>query len=327
MMSRRLSHRLSRRVEPPKRSNPTTLPTGHHHHLINSHDSCCNPCWLQQGSGKEETVPDDVIPRVSHKKLRNLTDNLLPHDRAILQTLVQCRFMSTNQIIRLIFARLEKPDSARRAANRAVARLRDGGLITALERRVGGVRAGSGSCIWSLTPAGARFLNMEDPEGQISRRKYEPSAYFVEHTIAITELYLQLNGIEGIALTESQFEPRCWRNYRAALGYTQTIKPDLYAVTSGSEYEDHWFFELDLASEAPSKVVRKCVQFQEYYLSNAEQRRHGVFPLVVWIVPEERRRASLKDHIARSVELRYKQLFTVILPDELEALIRKGATL
>jgi hypothetical protein len=234
--------------------------------------------------------------------------------------------MSTNQIIRLAFAHLENPESARRAANRAAKRLYNGGLIIPLERRRGGVRAGSGSYIWSLTPAGARFLNMEDPEGRVSNRKFEPSAYFLEHTIAITELYLQLRSIDGVALTDAQFEPQCWRGFPGVLGTQQAIKPDLYAVTSDSDYEDHWFFELDLASEAPSKVIRKCAQYQEYYLAGAEQRKHGVFPLVVWIVPEERRRDSLQDHIARSVELRHKNLFTVILPDELEALIRKGAS-
>ena len=115
----------------------------------------------------------------------------------------------------------------------------------------------------------------------------------MEHTLAVSELHTQLLGIEGITLTDIQFEPACWRSYHGT-----ALKPDLYAVTTDGKYEDSWFFEIDLATEAPSRVVSKCEQYQEYYRSGVEQSKHGIFPLVVWIVPSAKRRATLQGQIA-----------------------------
>ena len=187
----------------------------------------------------------------------------------------------------------------------------------------GGVRGGSKGFVWSLTTSGSRLLELDNGEADKPHRKcraYEPSPYFVEHTLALSELDLQLRDIGGITVTDIQLEPACWRGCNGT-----TLKPDMFAVTSDGEYDDHWFFELDLATETPARIVGKCLQYQAYYRGNTEQRRYGVFPLVVWIVPNERRQASLREHIRQCAELQHKNLFTVILPDELEALVRKGA--
>ena len=83
--------------------------------------------------------------------------------------------------------------------------------------------------------------------------------------IAVSELSIQLGNIKSIRVSGMKFEPVCWRNYQ-----NKTLKPDLYAITSDGEYEDHWFFEFDLATEAPSRIVSKCEQYQEYYNTGAE---------------------------------------------------------
>jgi len=95
----------------------------------------------------------------------------------------------------------------------------------------------------------------------------------------------------------------------------------MFAVTTDGEYEDHWFFEIDLNTEAPCRIAQKCEQYEEYYRSGAEQ----VFPLVVWIVPDAKRQASIREQITQSKTLKHKNIFTVITPDELEGLVRKGA--
>ena len=68
------------------------------------------------------------------------------------------------------------------------------------------------------------------------------------------------------------------------------LKPDLAVVTATAKFEDHWFFEVDLASEPPSRIIRTCLNYQEYRRSGVEQRRLGLFPAVVWIVPTGRRK-------------------------------------
>jgi len=132
-------------------------------------------------------------------------------------------------------------------------------------------------------------------DSQPRKRNFEPSPHFVNHTLAVSELNVQLMGMAGIAVVDVQFEPNCWRTYSG-----NTLKPDLYAVTSDGEYEDSWFFEIDLATEAPSRILSKCEQYQDYYRSGVEQSDYGVFPKVVWIIPDSKRRDSLQGHIRQS---------------------------
>jgi len=263
-----------------------------------------------------EDTPDS---RLSRRKLEKLTDTLTDRDLSILITLGDCRYATTGQIIRLYFTDGASPVASARTANRALSKLQKHGLISALSRRIGGVRAGSSGFVWSLTNPGVRLLNLggdEDGDDRLSgrRRRFDPSPRFVEHTLAITELYVQLSNIKGIALTTAHFEPRCWRG---------RLKPDFFAVTSNGDYEDHWFLEIDLATEALSRVIQKCEQYEAYYCTGAEQ----MFPLVVWIVPDRKRRDSLEKQLYQSKTIKYRSLFTFITPKELEALIRKGAVL
>jgi len=263
---------------------------------------------------------EEIAERVSRRQLERLAASLGERDRAILQALQDSRFMTSKQISRQHFEPDHaNPTAAQRAANRAMHKLQGHGLATTIYRRVGGAKGGSSGFVWALTPTGHRLLGLGSDD-QPRKRNFEPSPRFVEHTLAVSELHVQIHGMDGVALTDIQFEPHCWRSYNG-----NTLKPDLYAVTSDGEYEDLWFFEIDLATEAPSRVVSKCEQYQAYYCSGTEQARHGIFPKVVWIVPSAKRKVALQSHIRQSVNITHKHLFAFVLPDELEALIRKGA--
>ncbi|MFV0435652.1 MAG: replication-relaxation family protein, partial [Leucobacter sp.] len=87
---------------------------------------------------------------------------------------------------------------------------------------------------------------------------------------------------------------------------------------------DEWFFEVDRATEAPGRVVRKCLAYQEYRSSGKEQQARGVFPAVAWIVPSEARKRQLRDRINSEVKL-HSRLFLVLTLDELPDLIADGA--
>ena len=94
-------------------------------------------------------------------------------------------------------------------------------------------------------------------------------------------------------------------------------------MTSTDGYEDYWFFEVDLDTEAPSRVIKKCEHYGKYYLSGEEQKRTGVFPRVVWIAPDEKRQATLQRHISEDLS-DYQDLFLVITLKDLTALIQTG---
>ena len=69
---------------------------------------------------------------------------LIKQDYELLSLLNHCRYITTKQIVRLYF-----PDNtlktATRRANLFTKKLSNLGLIAHLERRIGGIRAGSGS--------------------------------------------------------------------------------------------------------------------------------------------------------------------------------------
>ena len=175
-----------------------------------------------------------------------------------------------------------------------------------------------------LREAGAELLKMEKTT-PIKPRKYtqETSYIFLKRTLAVSELYTYLRTKTNLIKTE--FEPLCWRGYRTVFGMNIVLKPDLYAVTTDEDYEDHWFFEVDLNTEAPCRIIRKCESYGRYYLSGREQKRLGVFPRVVWIVPDEKRKQTIIRHIRENLS-EYADLFAVIVFEDLDELIQKGAS-
>ena len=102
------------------------------------------------------------------------------------------------------------------------------------------------------------------------------------------------------------------------------LKPDMFAITRCDDYEDRWFIEIDLATESPQKIIDKCERYRDYYRSGTEQKEFGVFPLVLWIVPDEKRKAALHEHIRKTYPDGPKMFVTSLL-DELENLIVAGA--
>jgi hypothetical protein len=233
--------------------------------------------------------------------------------------------MKTDQVGRLHFQGAATATAALRAATRALSKLQGLGLIQPLQRRIGGVRAGSTSYVWALRTAGALLLNSSERKSLKSSRlrTYEPGYIFLKHTLAVTEVYVRLYTTGGVELVTAELEPACWRGHIAAHGGITYLKPDLYAVTTVGGYEDHWFLEVDLDTEAPSRVIRKCEHYRRYHLTGEEQKQIGVFPRVVWIVPDAKRRQTLWRYI-RKEQADYLNLFAVITLADLAALIRTG---
>lgn len=263
--------------------------------------------------------------RISRKRLEEMAPSLSERDRTILFSIRYCRYLTTRQIQRLHFTSSKNALAGLRAANRVLTRLKTLGLTGTLARRIGGVRAGSGALIWFLTDAGERLLRLNSPASIPRHRFFEPSPYFLSHTMAVAESYVQLSEIckgHGLALGGVELEPACWRTY-THMGKSVTLKPDLFALTHCDSYEDRWFMEMDLGSEAPVTVLEKCRRYHEYYRTGLEQKQHEVFPLVVWIVLNEARKASLAAHIREEFKAQPK-IFIVITANELKSLIRQG---
>jgi hypothetical protein len=118
-------------------------------------------------------------------------------------------------------------------------------------------------------------------------------------------------------------EPSCWRSFIGPQGQTEWLKPDLYAVTASSEFEDHWWLEADLASEHPPVVVRKAKVYQRYAATGAYQARHGLFPAVAWVVPDTARQGAIQAALAADRAIQ-PELFRVVTTDQFAGLITGG---
>jgi hypothetical protein len=267
-------------------------------------------------------------PRISRGRLEELCTKLSERDLDILTSLATSRFLTSNQMRRMHFADHATNTAAIRSSNRTLARLAALELVCHLDRRVGGVRAGSASNVWSLSEIGGRLLHHSAGFDQLPKRlrTHEPTTTFLEHTLAVAEVCVRLaEAARGgdFAILELQREPDCWRAYSGPEGGVATLKPDLSLVTACGDFEDHWFLEIDRDTEPPSRIVRACMRYEAYRQTSTEQKRLGVFPAVLWIVPHPKRAVVLKTRLSTTPGLS-RSLFEVVAIDELPSLVRAG---
>jgi hypothetical protein len=264
-------------------------------------------------------------PYASARGVAHIRERLSERDLAIVKQVGELRLMSARQLQAIHFpdAEHDNEQAATRARQRVLARLTRERLLIRLERRIGGVRAGSAGFVLALGPIGQRVLALDGPR----RRSYEPSYHFVDHTLAIAQLVVNASvaARRGLLdLLDAQAEPRCWRQFSGPGGWCW-LRPDVFLALGSGEYELRWFIEVDRNSESLPVVVRKCRLYADYYQSGKEQAAHGgVFPRVCWVVPDEERAERVRGAIGRDGTLP-KRLFVVATSAQaLDAL--RGAT-
>ena len=227
----------------------------------------------------------------------DLLGELSGRDLAIVGQVADLRLMTGRQIEAVHFplGEHETASAAARASRRCLGRLARDRLLIRLERRVGGIRAGSGSFIYALGPVGHRVLRRDQP-----RPRYrEPSTTFVDHTLAIAQLIVDVTlaaRTGGLDVLGCQPEPRSWRQFTSPSGLT-VLRPDLFASIGVGEMEHRWFCEIDRGTEHLPALLRKCRLYESYYATGTEQAAHGVFPRVCWLVPDMRRAERLRNAI------------------------------
>lgn len=261
-------------------------------------------------------------PRVSQQKLHRLADRLSPRDWQILHLIHRHRYATTSQLRRLFFTGHATQGAATRACTRVLGRLLTLRILTRLERRIGGNRHGSAAFIWCLDVAGERLTRTQ---GRPRRRFHEPSFLFLQHTLSTTEVHVQL--VEAAAtgyfvLDQVAIETEAWRPYLTPQGATSLLKPDLMVTLSTASYRDHWYVEVDLATESTPVLIRKCQAYEDYRLTGQAQAEHGVFPRVLWIMPTQQRITQLTHAIHNDQRLS-PRLFVCTTPEQLIPILRE----
>jgi hypothetical protein len=191
--------------------------------------------------------------------------------------------------------------------------------VTRLERRIGGVQAGSSGFVYGLSARGQRLVSGVGPAGgRRLRRPWEPSRLFADHVLGVSELYVRLREAEAageLELLGFDAEPAGWRWWLGPSGERLALKPDAVVAVGVGNYEYRSFVELDRATESRTVIKRKALTYVSYWQSGTEQQRFGLFPRVVWLAPEARRRTQLVDVLA-TLEPDVWQLFRVVLVDD-----------
>lgn len=274
---------------------------------------------------------------MKYNNIASLIESLSERDLSILESLRTHRALTTVLIRRLHFpiggerremgGKSHATEMAAAVATiRVLTRLETHRLITRMHRRIGGVRAGSSGIVWQLGASGERLLRAR--HGDPARRRYgEPSPGFIAHTLAAADLAIRLYELSrqgAIELLRLEAEPECWRTYLSAHGARQWLKPDLFVITADGEYENHLFIEADNATEHAPVIVRKALQYQHYANSGIHQQEHGLFPAVVWVVPDSKRQTAIRAALTaepRLRELAAAGLFHVVTTEEFTAFV------
>jgi Replication-relaxation len=250
---------------------------------------------------------------VSAKGIKRLRDNLSDRDMAILAQVDALRLMSGRQLQAIHFPSSAHVSelSATRARQRVLMRLIGDSLLSPLQRRVGGVRAGSAGLVVAPGPLSQRVLRVDGPR----RRTYEPTARFFDHTLATSQVVIDLmvaardGRIESV---EYEVEPR--REF-SDIGGRRVLRPDLFLSLGVDGYDLRWLCEIDRSTESLPVIIRKCRLVADYYQTGIEQSRHGVFPRVCWLVPDAARAERIKQAIDRDHQLP-ERLFVVATSEQ-----------
>jgi hypothetical protein len=134
------------------------------------------------------------------------------------------------------------------------------------------------------------------------RRLSAPGDRYINHTLAVGELYVQLVAAERAAradLLAFDFEPGCWAQFPGAWGVTLTLKPDAHIELGIGDYDYSWLIEIDMATESLPTIERKARRHLDYHRSGTAQRTKGVAPRVLWITPDHKRETAIETVLRR----------------------------
>ena len=273
------------------------------------------------------TTKAKVYQRPEEPPRMRITDR----DLRILQTVAAFRFVSGDQIERLIFTERDKGD---RKKTRCPARLRK--LFD--NRLLGRVRwpfnAITLPMIYYLEKSGADLLALKqgverDQITTVTKNEKRPvisrSLLFLAHTLAINdfridvtraverngcELLMWLNEYElGREYAEIEFDGRRSR---------QAVQPDGYFAIKAGDAESHFFLEMDMETTPPRRWEPKVLGLYEYRFQGKYTERFGTKNLrVLCVTPTTSRKQRLLQCTREAIRAReWQSLFWFTTQDK-----------
>jgi hypothetical protein len=244
-------------------------------------------------------VLEQVMSSVSQQRLASVRPGLSERDWRIVRDLERVRLLTARQVERMHFREGSELTQARRS-RRALERLTREVVLHRFERQIGGVRGGSGAATYGLSALGQRMAETSGPAGgRRQRRPWEPSRTFMQHVLAVSEIYVRLREAEAakqIELIRFDAEPAAWR-WDDNSGQP-SVKPDAYVAVGVGRYEEVRFLEVDLATESQAVIRRKANAYVDYWQTDSEQLANDIFPGVLFLTENRERSAAIVKTLA-----------------------------
>ncbi len=243
------------------------------------------------------------MSRVSQAQLLRLGAELSERRWALLRAVAELRLVTGGQLRRRFYG---AGPSAARLARIDLAWLHHRRILHRLERRIGGVRAGSTGFVYALDGIGRRLLELAGGDG-VSRAvsRYEPTVGFVDHALAVSEVWAGVHEYlsdpwtgDARASVDFRGEPASWRTYLDALGAETTLKPDAELRLTRGGYVEHVWIEVDRATERRTTLQRKLSAYVAYFHTGQEQAQTGLFPVTAWLTTSDTRVSVIEEVIA-----------------------------
>jgi hypothetical protein len=265
------------------------------------------PKWHRPHKQSEEVIS---MRRITTAHLSALADQLSDRDKAILADLERTRVLTGAQLQRLRFADIANSAQAR-DRRRVLQRLTDLDLVSTLDRRIGGIRAGSAGHIYTLTPAGQRLQALQRRQrlSKRLRRSRTPGAPFINHTLAISEIYVTLTEASrnhDFHVSRFDPEPTCWH----PTGNGRYLHPDAYLTLATPTHQDCWWLEIDQATESLPRIKGKCRTYLNF-LTHGGAGPDGVPPRILFTTPDTTRTTAIQQVITTLTTTETDQLISV----------------
>lgn len=244
-------------------------------------------------------------------------DRLTERDWQIIEAVNRLRLLTGMQIERLFFSDLRPGRSRIASRSRVLHRLVAWRVLAPLPRRIGGAGRGSTTLVFALDSAGQRLVREQliatDRPARV-RRPGPPGERTVRHILAVSECCValtELSQLSGFTLAQFVAEPACW--WPNGLG--GYIKPDAYALLASGDIRDHWWLELDLATESLPAVKKQLLAYLDFARSG--QLGPGqIMPRVIVGTTTARRLDAIRAQIVR-LPSPAQNLFRIVQTDEL----------
>ncbi|MGW4130198.1 replication-relaxation family protein [Amycolatopsis japonica] len=241
--------------------------------------------------------------RASWAKVTELAERLSERDKEIIRQLARVRLLTGWQLERLIFAHNAESQQSH-IRRRVMKRLVELELVATLERRVGGVRAGSAGLIYCLGRLGQRMADLLNGSTFRARTRSPrtPSEMFLRHTLAISESFVSLVELSRRTMGKVHTfatEPDCWWPD----GNGGMLRPDALAIVEDDRYEAAHWLEIDQGTEDLGRIRNKIATYEAFAATGMEGVR-GVLPHVVFATATEERAELIADEIANQGALR-----------------------